>query len=389
MQAQPASISALREDAGFSLSFRLREPVSSRPTACVILLHGVGGNETNLAEIAEALDPRVLVVLPRGPLLLGPAQYGWFRVTFTADGPRPDLAEADQARETLLRFISELEAAYGLSPGRTIIAGFSQGGIMSASVALSEPERVLGFGILSGRILPELAPHLASPARLKGMQAFISHGELDNVLPASWALRAEQWLSELGVAYATRRFPVGHVLSAEMQADFLRWSHALIARPTEEAAASVELSIGSEQIGLLVREGAHPPETLALEIGTENIAQTCFRHESPQPVELEEAIMVVEDALEHWRTAIPANARLFAQDAGIHEIARLAGLPAQAEVVLSREAIERTFARLVAVSQGRPASAEGLPAGRIFAARLLILREFMHHLKCEAITVRA
>lgn len=389
MPARSVSISALREDAGFSLSFRLREPVAARPTACVILLHGVGGNETNLAGLAEALDPQALVVLPRGPLLLGPAQYGWFRVAFTADGPSPDLAEAEKARETLLRFISELEAAYGVSAGRTLIAGFSQGGIMSASVALSEPERVLGFGILSGRILPELESHLASSGRLKALQAFISHGDMDNVLPASWAQRSEQWLSELGVAYTTHRYPAGHVLSPAMQADFLRWSHALIAGPAEEALPEAQLSIGREQIKLLIRDGAHSPLTLALEIGAEKIARACFRHEAPQPVELEEAIMVVEDALERWSTVIPASARLLAQDAGIHEIALLAGLPDQAELVLSRETIERTFERLVAVAQGRPASVEGLPERRIFAARLLILREFMHHMKREAITVRA
>ncbi len=57
---------------------------------------------------------------------------------------------------------------------RTVVAGFSQGGIMSASVALTRPEAVGGFGILAGRILPELEPAIADPAALRHLRAFIA-----------------------------------------------------------------------------------------------------------------------------------------------------------------------------------------------------------------------
>lgn len=47
-----------------------------------------------------------------------------------------------------------------------------------------------------------------------------------------------------------------------------------------------------------------------------------------------------------------------------------------------------TFQRLSAVSLGRPISLEGLPASADFAATLLILREFMHHLGFASITLK-
>ncbi|MDO6387725.1 alpha/beta hydrolase [Uliginosibacterium sp. 31-12] len=228
MRDHPSPISPLRQAPSLALSYRVREPAPSSPKACVILLHGVGGNETNLAELAAAIDPSVLVVLPRGPLQLGFDQYAWFRVAFTPEGPRLDPAEANRAREALLDFIAGIKATYQLGAEQIVLAGFSQGGIMSASVALSEPERVRGFGILSGRILPELAPYLASRERLGSMQAFISHGEQDNVLPVSWALRAEQGLTELGVAYESHRYAAGHVLTHAMQSDFLVWCDTLL-----------------------------------------------------------------------------------------------------------------------------------------------------------------
>jgi phospholipase/carboxylesterase len=121
----------------------------------------------------------------------------------------------------------------------TVIAGFSQGGILSASVALSAPELVQGFGLLSGRILPELKPHIADPLQRAHLQAFIGHGELDTTLPVSWAQRSDQWLSELGVAHLTRLYPVGHGISPAMKTDFLRWlagrSQVQVGAPADEA----------------------------------------------------------------------------------------------------------------------------------------------------------
>jgi phospholipase/carboxylesterase len=156
-------------------------------------------------------------------LTLGPGQFAWFRVAFTASGPRIEAQEAEQSRLVLIRFVAQVQAAYGIAPQQTVIAGFSQGGILSASVALTAPEGVAGFGVLSGRILPELEPHLAAPARLAALQGFIGHGEFDSKLPVLWAQRAEALLSQLGVAHNSRRYPIDHGISAAMQADFLQW----------------------------------------------------------------------------------------------------------------------------------------------------------------------
>lgn len=220
----------------FDLSYRLAQPVPHRPTKCLILLHGVGGNESNLLDLAQGVDPQTLVIFPRGPLQLGPQQYAWFRVTFTADGPSIVAEEAEQSRVALIQFVQQVQARYGMEPMDTVIAGFSQGGILSASVALSAPELVRGVGLLSGRILPELKPHIANPAQLAHLRAFIGHGEQDTTLPVSWAQRSVQWLSELGVAHLTRLYPVGHRTSPAMRADFLNWLDGISKVPADASA---------------------------------------------------------------------------------------------------------------------------------------------------------
>ena len=223
MSNQQNSLGPLQQDEAYELSFRLRLPTPARPKACVVLLHGVGSSETSLADLAMSIHPDTLVVFPRGPVQFAPGQFGWFHVAFTPGGPSIDATEANGSRLSLVRFLEQLQSAYGVAPQDTVIAGFSQGGILSASVALSEPEHVAGFAVLSGRILPELEAHLASTERLAHLRGFIAHGEYDSKLPKAWAQRADQWLEKLGVARATHFYPIDHGISAEMQADFLEW----------------------------------------------------------------------------------------------------------------------------------------------------------------------
>jgi phospholipase/carboxylesterase len=213
----------LFEDHAFALAFRTLRPPPDHPTSLLVLLHGVGGDETNLASLAASAAPGTLVVMPRGPVVLGPGAFGWFRVAFTASGPAINAEEAESSRRLLVEFIGQLQLRHGIEGSHTVVAGFSQGGILSASVALSEPERVAGFGILAGRILPELEPRVASPSRLASLRGSVAHGDHDEKLPVDWAHRASAGLSRWGVSHVLNRYPAGHALTAVMQADFMAW----------------------------------------------------------------------------------------------------------------------------------------------------------------------
>ncbi|MBS0308405.1 MAG: phospholipase [Proteobacteria bacterium] len=190
---------------------------------CLLLLHGVGANEAGLIHFAEAQDPRLTVILARAPLAFGPGQYGWFQVRFTAEGPAINPQQAEQSRQTLVDFIDSLPAAYGVDRQRIWIAGFSQGGILSASVGLTRPDKVAGFGILSGRILPEIAPLIAPATQLADLHAFISHGVSDSKLTIEFARKAQSQLTAASVRLAYHEYPADHELTPAMQRDFHDW----------------------------------------------------------------------------------------------------------------------------------------------------------------------
>ena len=58
------------------------------------------------------------------------------------------------------------------------------------------------------------------------------------------------------------------------------------------------------------------------------------------------------------------------------------------QTLLAIDEVETLFNRLVAVSEGRPASQEALPTDARFFAAMLILREFMHHLHFARVTLQ-
>jgi phospholipase/carboxylesterase len=193
---------------------------------CLLLLHGVGSNEAGFIELARQMDPRLVVILLRGPLVLATGRFAWFQVSFTPSGPAINPAQAEASRLKLLDFIGQLPAAYDVDPQRIWIAGFSQGGIMSASVGLTAPASVAGIGVLSGRILPEILPQVEHSPALAQLQAFVSHGVHDQTLGIHFAHHARELLSGLGVPLEYREYAADHGLDRDMVADFQRWLHS-------------------------------------------------------------------------------------------------------------------------------------------------------------------
>ncbi|MGJ4748504.1 hypothetical protein ACQV5M_19240, partial [Leptospira sp. SA-E8] len=266
---------------------------------------------------------------------------------------------------------------------RTVVAGFSQGGILSASVGLTAPERVQGFAVLAGRILPELEPMLASRDRLGRLHALIAHGRDDDKLPVSWAERAHAWLDTLGVAHALRLYPGGHGIGMTMAADFHDWVTPLLLTPGLSAMA---LHLGAEEVQLVqTTNGAEGSQAQRVAPGVEAVVREHLTRPGSMAFKIESAIAAIEDELAKVPAAV-RGAETGSDDPLVLDIARVAGLDAAASR-LSREAVEQVFQRLSAVALGSPAASSGLPDDLRFAAGVVTLRELMHHLDIRSITL--
>jgi phospholipase/carboxylesterase len=187
---------------------------SSAPGPLLVLLHGYGSNEEDLFDLADVFDPSFTIVSARAPLTIGRGSYAWFSLGFSEDGPVVlDPAEAENSRQTMVEFISWCAAEYGTDSQRVVLVGFSQGAILSAAVALTQPELVSAAVLMSGRILPESAEK-ATP-RQDRPRFLVVHGIHDQVLPIAHGRASHATLDRLDIEHEYREFAMAHQVSDE------------------------------------------------------------------------------------------------------------------------------------------------------------------------------
>lgn len=165
---------------------------------------------------------------------------------------------------------------------------------------------------------------------------------------------------------------------------------------TKTGSSTLLLSLGDREsrVRLTGEDGVSREFVLAL--GLDAMTPGPFRRDPPTPLEpeqailvaeelltpleLEQAIMVVEDVLMPLAAHVPPHPLV-----ELHSPVPLAEVLGSHE--LSRESIERLFGQLVAMVEGDPLASAQLPRDRRFAAALLILREWMHHLDAGSVVL--
>ncbi|MGY3904490.1 hypothetical protein ACW5XF_18785 [Aeromonas lusitana] len=147
---------------------------------------------------------------------------------------------------------------------------------------------------------------------------------------------------------------------------------------TERQAPRLSLILGEQTSRLEIIQQDGVSETYPLAFGLDAMTPSPFRRDPPSALELEQAIMVVEDVLMPLAARIPPHETVV-----LHSPYPLADKLGSQE--LSRESVEQLFGQFAAMVEGDPLAAANLPKARHFAATLLILREWMHHLDARQV----
>ena len=156
--------------------------------------------------------------------------------------------------------------------------------------------------------------------------------------------------------------------------------------------ASVWLTLRFQELVTQVQSAPEADLTvnLSLPLSADALARDLLRHAPPSPLEIERAIERVEDAVMPARARLPAALRLQTSDARLRALVGAAGAArADAPVWLDIDTVEQLFNRLVARAQGRPASQDPLPVDGPSAARLVIVRELLHHWRLDGLRLTA
>jgi phospholipase/carboxylesterase len=185
-------------------------PAAGPPAGLLVLHHGRGADEQDLLGLADALDParRLHVVTPRAPLELpGWPGYHWYVV------PRvgyPDPETFDAAYRALAELHDALWMSTGISPGSTVLGGFSMGSVMSYALGLGR-DRPAPAGILAfSGFIPSVVSWQPSFSDRQSTPAFVAHGRRDPVIAVSFARSARETLEAAGLEVEYHESDVGH-----------------------------------------------------------------------------------------------------------------------------------------------------------------------------------
>jgi phospholipase/carboxylesterase len=194
-----------------SLTYGLRKPRAS-PQGILVLMHGRGADEHDLAPLLQALDPdrNLLGLLPRGLLTLPPGGRHWYVLREVGSPDRDTFLETFAV---LSDWVDGVLAENEITPERLVLGGFSQGAVMAYSLGLAagreRPAAILAFSGFIPRV-DSFAFNLDGRA---GLPVSISHGSLDPIISVEFAREARGRLEDAGLAVSYREDPVPHTIS--------------------------------------------------------------------------------------------------------------------------------------------------------------------------------
>ena len=199
--------------------------------AVVIWLHGLGDSGHGFAPIVPELnlpaDAGIRFVFPHAPVQPvtingGMAMNSWYDIKSMDPDNR---ADEDGVKESVLkvRQLLDAEIAKGVPPERIVIAGFSQGGVISLHLSTRLEFKLAGVMAMS--------TYMCKPQKLAdemtvancGTPIYMAHGSYDQMVPMMAGQQACQTLKDNGFDVSWHQYPMEHSVCAEQIRDIREW----------------------------------------------------------------------------------------------------------------------------------------------------------------------
>ena len=206
-----------------SLGFVYRFLPGAQASATVLLLlHGTGGNESDLLDLGRSLLPDAILLSPRGKILENGMPRFFRRL---AEGV---FDEEDLIRRTheLADFVRAAAKQYQFEGNRVIAVGYSNGANIAASMMLLRPEILNGAVLFHAMVplVPEKLPNLSE------RPVFLAAGRHDPIILPENTERLAAMLKEAGASVSLKWSEGGHQLNLEEVDEAKHWLVEAFAR---------------------------------------------------------------------------------------------------------------------------------------------------------------
>jgi phospholipase/carboxylesterase len=186
------------------LTFIHRFEPGNRPEAPpLLLLHGTGGDESDLLPLGRAVAPGSALLSPRGKVL----EHGMPRFFRRLAEGVFDEDDVRRRADELADFVEASRGQYGIAA--PVALGYSNGANIAAAMLLLRPEALAGAILLRAMVPLAEAPQ----ADLRDKRVLIISGKFDPIIPASNSAQLAALLTNAGAIVQHPVLPVGHQLS--------------------------------------------------------------------------------------------------------------------------------------------------------------------------------
>ena len=191
------------------------EPAAGADAPTLLLLHGTGGDETDLIPLARLVAPDAAVLSVRGNV----TEQGMPRFFRRLSEGVFDLDDLRRRTAALAEFLDAAGRHYGFSADRLYALGFSNGANIGASLLLSRPSALAG-GVLIRAMVP-FEPDISPD--LRGRSVLLSEGRTDPLIPPARAERLAAIFEAAGATVELAWQPGGHALAQGDVTVVSRW----------------------------------------------------------------------------------------------------------------------------------------------------------------------
>ena len=149
--------------------------------------------------------------------------YAWYEINFVDMEKFNNVPQGIESRDKLVDFIDAITTQENLDKENVWLCGFSQGAILSYSIALNYPNKIKHIACLSGYPEQNFIGETDVNRDYSNLDFFISHGLEDMVIPIEWARKGKPFLEELGIQNEYHEYRSGHGIAPQNYWDLMAW----------------------------------------------------------------------------------------------------------------------------------------------------------------------
>ena len=205
---------------------------AEKPMFSVIWMHGLGADGSDFESVVPELGlddgPGVRFIFPNAPHIPvtcngGYVMSAWYDIiSLNSTSRTVDEAGITRSRQAIRHLIAR-ENQRGVPCAHIFLAGFSQGGAVAYTAALTHPETLAGVIALSTYIpAPKLIEDEATGAN-RSVPVFAAHGTEDDVVSPELGIRARDFLKSHDYRVAWHEYSMPHSICLEEVEEVGRW----------------------------------------------------------------------------------------------------------------------------------------------------------------------